>query len=171
MFRRLIPGGGALVLALALLAPLAHGGDATAMGQVAGKHVLLSGTYDPVLANLKFYRVYYYATVDPKTFKVPAKEVLVVTDFTWTYAGTAADAGRTAVLSLSIYNPKKNIYAETFLSSTTLDANGWGCKSESQVSGMLVGGDIEIRLTPPSPILTSDIPQTVLLRGYLVPKK
>ncbi|MBM4275625.1 MAG: hypothetical protein FJ134_14365 [Deltaproteobacteria bacterium] len=171
MLRCLVSGGAALILALALMAPLAHGGDATHMGQIASKHVLLSGIYDLETENLKFYRVHYDTRLETKNYRVPPKEVLVITDVTWTFAGSSADAGRTAVVSLSIYRPGKKNYAETFLSSATLDATGWCLKNEKVVSGVIVGADMEVRLTPPSPALTSDIPQTIFLRGYLAPRK
>jgi hypothetical protein len=150
----------------------------THMGQPPSSHVTLEnvGGIPGFCGGVDFARVLPDGT-SAGIFRVPAGQVLVVTDVDWEYAHPQGkDAkGTIQVLTLSIQNipPAGENDPEpikAFQSTITLNFQGQGGTSEHMTSGFVVSSSARICLDVHSgPASTPSGLQSLLVRGYLTP--
>jgi len=159
-----------VVFVLSMGAVNAHAQVATHMGQAASKHVTLElvsgmpGGCGPSL--YAFNRVMPDGTAS--VFRIPDKEVLVVTDVDWQFENPGA-AGTFQTLRLIIENlADPYVNRSAFDSTIMLGKHGKGGTSEHMTSGFVVSS--RARICPDVfPMPTTLV--HLLIRGYLTPDK
>lgn len=140
------------------------------MGQPIGNHVVLeavgvASTGDPS-NDLDFFRILPDGTMSPggpAGFRVPAGELLVITDVDWQYSGTpdSSQTFRVFIKPLKGDDPGRRVFESTI----TLDHEGHGGTSEAMTTGFAASSSV--RLTVDTSPGGGQI-QHVLLRGYLI---
>ncbi|HXW11970.1 MAG TPA: hypothetical protein VD694_04350, partial [Nitrososphaeraceae archaeon] len=100
--------------------------------------------------------------VGTEEFKIPPKEVLVVTDVDWLISG--GPPGEFHTLELFIKNIAGGGRSGVFHSCITLNDSGQGGINEEMISGFVVSseGKIEVQMDA-----HAGIQDRVILRGYL----
>jgi len=148
----------------------------TTQAQLASEHVTLEvvggviGGCGPT--NLDFVRVLPDGT-SSDVFRVPATQVLVVTDVDWQYVhpNGAAAAGTIETLRLFIENlTNPSLSRRAFESTVTLSSVGQRGISERMTSGFIVSS--AARICPdvfPGPLGPPFGLQHLIVRGYLAP--
>jgi hypothetical protein len=144
----------------------------THLGQPPANHVLLesigvASTGDPA-TDLDFFRTLPDGSTTPSGpagFRVPARQVLIITDVDWQYAGSpgTSQTFRIFIKSLKDSNsPGRRVFESTI----ELDGEGNGGISEAMTAGFVVSSEVRLAVdTSPG----GGKIQHVLLRGYLVP--
>lgn len=149
-------------------------GTGTHVGQSPSDHVVLglaagaTGGCEP--RGFEFIRVLPDGTLDAGHFRVPAREVLVVTDVDWQY--NRGVPGDRQILRLFIENLTTGDSNIAFESTVILNAQGDGGISEAMTSGFVVSS--AARICPdllPGPLGPPFGLNHVILRGYLTAEK